>query len=125
MSQVRRRSMRWADGSPAPAASGPTIRRILARTIHRTVAERVLRPDSSLIGAARANAIAGRPVVIVANHLSYSDANLLEVLLYRAGASTLADRLTAIAGPKVYPSLRRRFSSLCFGTVRTPQNSAL
>ena len=97
----------------------------LARTIHRTVAERVLRPDSSLIGAARANAIAGRPVVIIANHLSYSDANLLEVLLYRAGASTLADRLTAIAGPKVYSSLRRRFSSLCFGTIRTPQNSAL
>jgi 1-acyl-sn-glycerol-3-phosphate acyltransferase len=64
-------------------------------------------------------------VVIFANHLSYSDANLLEVLLRRAGAIELADRLTVIAGPKVYSSLRRRFSSLCFGTIKTPQSSAL
>jgi 1-acyl-sn-glycerol-3-phosphate acyltransferase len=97
----------------------------LARTIHRTVAERVLRPGSTILGADRANALAGRPVVIIGNHLSYSDANLLEVLLFASGASDLADRLTAIAGPKVYSSLKRRFSSLCFGTVRTPQNSAL
>src|SRR4029434_9634206 len=34
-------------------------------------------------------------------------------------------RLTAIAGPKVYSSLKRRFSSLCFGTIKTPQSSSL
>jgi 1-acyl-sn-glycerol-3-phosphate acyltransferase len=70
-------------------------------------------------------AVAGRPVVIFANHLSYSDANLLAVLLQRAGGQELADRLTVIAGPKVYSSLKRRFSSLCFGTIKTPQSSAL
>jgi 1-acyl-sn-glycerol-3-phosphate acyltransferase len=36
----------------------------------------------------------------------------------------LAGRLTVIAGPKVYLSLRRRFSSLCFGTVKVPQSSS-
>ena len=56
--------------------------------------------------------------------MSYSDANCLEVLLHRVG-SPLSDRLTAIAGPKVYSSLKRRFSSLCFGTIKTPQSSAL
>ena len=33
-------------------------------------------------------------------------------------------RLTVIAGPKVYSSRTRRFSSLCFGTIKTPQSSA-
>ena len=55
----------------------------------------------------------------------YSDANLLEILLQRFGGAPLADRLTAIAGPKVYSSMKRRFSSLCFGTIKTPQSSAL
>ena len=65
----------------------------------------------------------GQRVVIFANHLSYSDANAIDVLLQESGAE-LADRLTVIAGPKVYSSLRRRFSSLCFGTIKVPQTSA-
>jgi 1-acyl-sn-glycerol-3-phosphate acyltransferase len=97
----------------------------LARRIHLAVADRILLPGSGLLGVERLQAIAGEPVVIFCNHLSYSDANLLQVLLKRAGASDLADRLTAVAGPKVYSSLRRRFSSLCFGTIRVPQSSTL
>jgi 1-acyl-sn-glycerol-3-phosphate acyltransferase len=65
-----------------------------------------------------------QPVVLVSNHLSYSDANLLEILLHRAGANDVSDRLTVVAGPKVYSSLKRRFSSLCFGTIKTPQSTA-
>jgi 1-acyl-sn-glycerol-3-phosphate acyltransferase len=30
-----------------------------------------------------------------------------------------------MAGPKVYSSLQRRFSSLCFGTIKTPQNNSV
>jgi 1-acyl-sn-glycerol-3-phosphate acyltransferase len=45
-------------------------------------------------------------------------------MLHRSGADALCDRLTVIAGPKVYSSLKRRFSSLCFGTIKTPQSSA-
>jgi 1-acyl-sn-glycerol-3-phosphate acyltransferase len=99
----------------------------LARQIHQRLADRILLPGSTLVGAEHVAAVAGKPVVIVANHLSYSDANLLEVLLYRAGdaGKAMSDRLTAIAGPKVYSSLKRRFSSLCFGTIKTPQSSTV
>lgn len=96
----------------------------LARRIHHLLADRILQPDSGLFGREHLAAPADAQMVIFSNHLSYSDANCLEVLLHRAG-SPLADTLTAIAGPKVYSSLKRRFSSLCFGTVKTPQSSAL
>ena len=97
----------------------------LAKRIHHVLAERILKPGSVLLGLENLEAVAGRPVVIFANHLSYSDANLLEVLLHRAGGAPHANRLTVIAGPKVYSSLKRRFSSLCFGTIKTPQNTGL
>ena len=97
----------------------------LARRIHHVLADKLLEPNSALLGLEHVTALSGRPVVIFANHLSYSDANLLEILLQRSGGAELADRLTVIAGPKVYSSLKRRFSSLCFGTIKTPQNSAL
>ena len=84
-----------------------------------------LHRDSAIFELEHAAAVAGRPIVIFANHLSYSDANLLEILLQRFGGSVLADRLTVMAGPKVYSSLKRRCSSLCFGTIKTPQSSAL
>jgi 1-acyl-sn-glycerol-3-phosphate acyltransferase len=99
----------------------------LARRIHQRLADSILLPGSTLAGGEHIDAVAGRPVVIVANHLSYSDANLLEVLLSRSGEGgrAMSDRLTVVAGPKVYSSLKRRFSSLCFGTIKTPQSSAV
>ncbi len=97
----------------------------LARRIHQLLADRVLEPGSTLIGLEYLAALSDAPVVVCANHLSYSDANLLEILLSRFGGAALADRLTVVAGPKVYSSLRRRFSSLCFATIKTPQSSAL
>lgn len=99
----------------------------LVRRIHQRLADKILLPGSTLVGVDHVAAVAGRPVVVVANHLSYSDANLLEVLLHRAGpaGAAMSDRLTVIAGPKVYSSLKRRFSSLCFSTIKTPQSSAV
>lgn len=97
----------------------------LARRIHQVLAERILLPDSSLQGAEHLSALGGGPVVIVANHLSYADANLIEVMFHRVGADPICDRLTVIAGPKVYSSLKRRFSSLCFGTIKVPQSSGV
>ena len=96
----------------------------LAREIHRQLAHRFLGDGSRCDGVHHVEAVAGRPVVIFANHLSYSDANLFEVLVSRAGGEALCDRLTVLAGPKVYSSMRRRFSSLCFGTIKVAQNSA-
>jgi len=97
----------------------------LARRIHHVLADRLLEPTSELTGIEHLAAVRGQPVVMLANHLSYSDANLLEVLLNRFGAVVLADRLTVVAGPKVYSSLRRRFSSLCFGTIKTAQSNTI
>jgi 1-acyl-sn-glycerol-3-phosphate acyltransferase len=92
----------------------------VARRIHHVLADWTLKPDSTLIGAEHGRSVAGKPVVIFANHLSYSDANVLEVMLHRSQLE-LAERLTVVAGPKVYSSPKRRFSSLCFGTIKTPQ----
>lgn len=96
----------------------------LARHIHHVLADKLDR-ESTVLGLEHVKAVAGRGIVIVANHLSYSDANLVEIQLHRAGADELAGRLTVIAGPKVYSSLKRRFSSLCFNSIKTPQSSAV
>jgi 1-acyl-sn-glycerol-3-phosphate acyltransferase len=95
----------------------------LAQRIHHLLAGRFLAEGSELRGTQYLAAISSAPVVIIANHLSYADANAIEVLLQRAGAPDLANRLTALAGPKVFTSRERRFSSLCFGTVKVPQSS--
>jgi 1-acyl-sn-glycerol-3-phosphate acyltransferase len=97
----------------------------LARRIHQVLADRILLPDSALHGTEHLMALGSGPVVIAANHLSYADANLVEVMFQRAGAEQVCDRLTVIAGPKVYSSLKRRFSSLCFGTIKVPQSSGV
>jgi 1-acyl-sn-glycerol-3-phosphate acyltransferase len=95
----------------------------LAQRIHHLLADRFLGPGSEVRGADHLAAVADVPLVIVANHLSYADANVIEVLLQRSGFAGLANRLTALAGPKVFSSRERRFSSLCFGTVKVPQSA--
>jgi 1-acyl-sn-glycerol-3-phosphate acyltransferase len=98
-------------------------RDLLARRIHHVLAPPVLRHEPLVRGIKHLAAVMNRPVVILPNHLSYADANVLDVVLQQNGAGALADRLTVIAGPKVYTNLRRRFSSLCFGTVKVPQST--
>ncbi|HET9371951.1 MAG TPA: lysophospholipid acyltransferase family protein [Vicinamibacterales bacterium] len=95
----------------------------LARRIHHALADRFLTADSGVDGVEQLAAIAGEPAIVFANHLSYSDANVIDVLLQRAGAGEVATRLTALAGPKVFTSRERRFSSLCFGTIKVPQSA--
>src|SRR5689334_9885558 len=96
----------------------------LARRLHHALADAILDPQSTVTGLDHLASVQGQPTVLLANHLSYSDANLLEILLHRAGVTAVSDRLTVVAGPKVYSSLKRRFSSLCFGTIKTPQSTA-
>ncbi|MGE3274636.1 MAG: lysophospholipid acyltransferase family protein [Vicinamibacterales bacterium] len=95
----------------------------LAQRIHHLLADRYLSADSAVEGAGRLSGFDTAPLAILANHLSYADANAVEVLLQRAGAGAIADRLTAIAGPKVFTSRERRFSSLCFGAIKVPQSA--
>ena len=94
----------------------------LAQRIHHLLAARFVRADSQITGLQHLDIVANQPVVIVSNHLSYSDANVIHELLHRVGCDDLAGRLTAIAGPKVFSSRERRFSSLCFGTIKVPQS---
>jgi 1-acyl-sn-glycerol-3-phosphate acyltransferase len=95
----------------------------LARQIQHVLGDATLAADSSVEGVEHLRALAGSSVILLPNHLSYSDANVIEVLLYRAGLDTLCRRLTAVAGPKVYSEPWKRFSSLCFGTIKTAQSS--
>ena len=136
-----RRSLETEIAEPGPAALERLLDRLtqehdgwtyyppdaLARRIHHIVADKLLDPRCALLGAGHLSALRDQSVVIFSfsNHLSYADANVLEVLLKRSPMSSLSDRLTAIAGPKVYTNRRRQFSSLCFGTIRTPQSHAL
>ena len=96
----------------------------LVRRIHRELAPLVLRNEPVISGAEHLDTVAERPLIVFANHLSYSDANAIEVLLASIGATSLCDRLTVVAGPKVYSNVARRFSSLCFGTIKVAQSSA-
>ena len=95
----------------------------LARKVQHVVAEFALKDDSTLTGVEHLTRVADRPLVLLSNHLSYSDANLVEFLLHKAGADGIANRLTVVVGPKVYLDPFRRFSSLCFGTIKTPQSA--
>ena len=95
----------------------------LAQGIHHRLADRFLAQGSELRGAHHLTDLAGAPVVLCSNHLSYADANVIEVLLQRSGRADLGNRLTALAGPKVFTNRTRRFSSLCFGTVKVPQSA--
>lgn len=97
----------------------------LAQRVHHLLADRFLEPESEVRETRHVAELRAAPVVIVSNHLSYADANVIEILLQRAGGAGagLANRLTALAGPKVFTSRQRRFSSLCFGTVKVPQST--
>ncbi|MFN7916065.1 MAG: lysophospholipid acyltransferase family protein [Vicinamibacterales bacterium] len=97
----------------------------LAQRIHHVLAEHFVADGSGVDGLHHLTAVAGAPVVIAANHLSYADANVVEVLLQRAGHPEFANRLTALAGPKVFTTRVRRFSSLCFGTIKVPQSTGV
>jgi hypothetical protein len=97
----------------------------LAQHIHHVLAHRFLDSASAVLNMHYLGDVARAPVVIVANHLSYSDANVIQVLLQRAGGGEVANRLTALAGPKVFTARERRFSSLCFGTIKVPQSAGV
>ena len=96
----------------------------LVRRMHHVFAGHVLQKDLAVFGVEHLDVVAHKPVVIITNHLSYADAHALDFLLHKVGGSGLTDRLTVVAGPKVYSNIDRRFSSLCFGTIKTPQNSS-
>ena len=70
-------------------------------------------------------AVKAGPVLLLCNHLAYCDTVVKDMLLDQAGATDLADMLTAVAGPKVYETPFRRMASLAIGTLKTAQSTAI
>lgn len=63
--------------------------------------------------------------LIVCNHLSYTDTQVTDVVLARAGRAELAGRLVAVAGPKVYTTAWRRMAAVSLNTRKTAQSNAV
>lgn len=63
--------------------------------------------------------------LIVCNHLSYTDTQISDVVLHEAGFTHAADRLVAIAGPKVYTDAWRRLAAISLNTRKTVQSSTV
>lgn len=63
--------------------------------------------------------------LIVCNHLSYTDTQVTDCALVHLGYGALAERLVAIAGPKVYTEPWRRMAAIALNTRKTAQSSAV
>lgn len=99
----------------------------LARAVTRVFMSHVVR-TSTLAGTEHLEAfLAGPPArrLVVCNHLSYTDTQVTDVVFARAGLAAVADRLVAVAGPKVYTEPWRRMASIALNTRKTAQSSAV
>ena len=94
----------------------------VARQVAGALQQVLLLPGSGLTGLGSLGIVRERPTLFFGNHVSFSDANVLEHLLSRAGYDDIARRLVAAVGPKVYTSVARRIASLAFGTIKLPQS---
>jgi len=82
--------------------------------------------QSPVVGVERLRSAMDKgPVLLLCNHLAYCDTVFKDLALVRAGAPDLAERLIAIAGPKVYDTPFRRMASLVIGTIKTAQSTAI
>ncbi len=96
----------------------------VARALSRLVFGVLLEPGSALDGTEPLETARHRPVIFVANHLAFADANVIDRLMCEAGFADVAERLTALVGPKVFTLPLRRVASLCFGTIKLPQSQS-
>jgi 1-acyl-sn-glycerol-3-phosphate acyltransferase len=96
----------------------------VARELSHLVHGLLLEPGSRLEGVERFEAARSAPAILLANHLAFDDANLLEHMLSEAGYGDVAARLTALVGPKVFTHPLRRVASLAFGTIKIPQSQS-
>ncbi len=63
--------------------------------------------------------------IIIGNHLSYTDTQVTDRAFVTAGFPAAADRLVAIAGPKVYTDPWRRLAAISLHTRKTPQSNVV
>ncbi len=95
------------------------------RTLSREWARSVI-PQPTVSGAEHlAAAAAAGPTLIACNHTSYFDTTATDAALAWNGHAALADRIVALAGPKVYADLFRRVAAGCLNTLPVPQSTSL
>ncbi len=93
-----------------------------ARRLSRLYMACLVRPDSSVQGLEHLQqAAALGPVLLLGNHRSYVDTQLTDLLIARQDPA-LADRLLAVAGPKVYADTFRRIAAIGLNTLKTAQS---
>lgn len=101
-----------------------------ARRIADAFMESLVAPGSGVEGLPHLDALVeavgeGRRGVLVCNHLSYVDTTATWYLLRGGGRAEAADRLTAVAGPKVYEETVRRLAAVALNTLKVPQSARL
>ena len=70
-------------------------------------------------------AATGRRLLIVGNHLSYADTMALTSLLNTAGRRDVRERITAVAGPKVYSEPMRRLAAASIHSIKVAQSASV
>ena len=113
-------SMRGLGSSHRIYPAHPALR-VLTRAWCRDV---VLEPVVGGVEHLQA-AVAAGPTMILGNHLSYLDANATDAALAWSGSVSVADRIVAAAGPKVYEDLFRLLAAACLNTLPVPQSTTL
>ena len=97
----------------------------LARSVTRAYMAAVVQPwqleGEGHVRAFCASSSARR--LIVCNHLSYTDTQATDAVMALTGHAAVADRLVAIAGPKVYTEPWRRMAAIALNTRKTAQSS--
>jgi 1-acyl-sn-glycerol-3-phosphate acyltransferase len=99
----------------------------LARRVSRAFLSSLI-DGSKLEGAEQLRAFVGTgPArrLIVANHCSYVDTQLTDAVLCAHDFGDIADRVVAIAGPKVYTDPFRRVAAIGLNTRKTAQSSTV
>ncbi len=96
----------------------------VARELSHLVVGQLFEAGSELLGSEQLAAVRRKPVILLANHLAFVDANALEALLWRADLADICRRLCVVVGPKVFSLPLRRVASLCFGSVKIPQSQS-
>ena len=71
------------------------------------------------------DALDSGPTLLICNHLSYFDTTGTDLCLANAGLGDIADKIFALAGPKVYSDLFRRYAAACLNTLPVPQSASI
>ncbi|MHC4393225.1 MAG: lysophospholipid acyltransferase family protein [Planctomycetota bacterium] len=93
----------------------------LARQLAR-IFMRELLSNAQVLGVHHALDVIGHgPVLMVSNHQSYCDSQVVDTLL----PVRIADEMVLVAGPKVYEDSFRRLAAISFDTLKTAQSTRL